>query len=148
MATADRKDPYRAFNFKLEIDGITRAGFRECSGLDATTDPVDYREGTDKGRIVRKLSGLNKHSNITLKFGTTDDHSLWDWHKLAIDGKSDQMRKNGSIVLMDETGDGEKVRWNFVQGWATKWTGPSFNATANDVAIETLEIVHEGLTKA
>ena len=148
MATGDRKDPYRGFNFKLEIDGITRAGFRECSGLDATTDPVDYREGIDKGNIARKLTGLNKHSNITLKWGVTDDHSLWDWRKLAIDGKSKEMRKHGSIVLIDETGDGEKVRWNFVNGWATKWTGPTFNATSNDVAIETLEIVHEGLAKA
>ena len=57
MATADRKDPYRAFNFKLEIDGITRAGFRECAGLDAGTDPVDYREGNEKGNIARKLTG-------------------------------------------------------------------------------------------
>jgi phage tail-like protein len=146
MATGDRKDPYRGFNFKVEIDGITRAGFRECSGLDAGTDAVDYREGVDKGNIARKLTGLNKHSNITLKGGVTDDHSLWDWRKTVIDGKT--QRKNGSIILVDETGDGEKVRWNFVNAWATKWTGPSFNATSNDVAIETLEIVHEGLTKA
>jgi phage tail-like protein len=146
MATADRKDPYRAFNFKLEIDGITRAGFRECAGLDAGTDPVDYREGNEKGNIARKLTGLNKHSNITLKYGVTDDHSLWDWRKTVIEGKA--QRKNGSIILVDEAGDKEAVRWNFINAWATKWTGPSFNATANDVAIETLEIVHEGLTKA
>jgi phage tail-like protein len=141
-----RKDPYRAFNFKLEIDGITRAGFRECSGLDAKTAPVDYREGIDKGNIARKLTGLNTHSNITLKWGATDDHSLWDWRKTVIDGKT--QRKNGSIILVDETGDGEKARWNFKEGWAATWTGPSLNATSNDVAIETLEIVHEGLTKA
>jgi phage tail-like protein len=56
-------------------------------------------------------------------------------------------RKNGSIVLLDTTG-AEKLRWNFVEGWPTKWTGPTFNATSNDVAIETLEIAHEGLEKA
>ena len=145
MATADRKDPLRAFNFRLEIDGITRAGFRECSGLDAGTDAVDYREGNEKGNVVRKLSGLNKYSNITLKWGVTDDHTLWDWRKTVIDGKI--QRKNGSIILMDETCDGEKVRWNFVNAWPTKWNGPSLNATSNDVAIETLEIVTEGLTK-
>jgi len=59
----------------------------------------------------------------------------------------ENVRKNGSIVLMDETGE-EKLRWNFVNGWPTKWTGPSFNATSNEIAVETLEIVHEGLTKA
>jgi phage tail-like protein len=135
----------RAFNFKLEMDGVTKAGFRECSGLDASTDPVDYREGQEKGNIARKLTGLNKHANIVLKRGVTDDHSLWDWRKKVIDGKTD--RQHGSIVLCDETGE-EKVRWSFVEGWPTKWTGPSFNATSNEVAIESLEIVHEGLTKA
>jgi phage tail-like protein len=80
-----------------------------------------------------------------LKRGVTDDHSLWDWRKKVIEGKTD--RQHGSIVLCDEAGD-EKVRWNFVEGWPTKWTGPAFNATNNGVAIETLEIVHEGLTKA
>ncbi len=141
---ADRKDPLRAFNFKLEMDGVTKAGFQECSGLDASTDPVDYREGQEKGNIARKLTGLNKHANIVLKRGVTDDHSLWDWRKKVIDGKTD--RQHGSIVLCDETGE-EKVRWSFVEGWPTKWTGPTFNATNNAVAIESLEIVHEGLKK-
>jgi phage tail-like protein len=142
---ADRKDPFRGFNFKIEMDGVTKAGFRECSGLDASTDAVDYREGQEKGNIARKLTGLNKHANIVLKRGVTDDHSLWDWRKKVIEGKTD--RQHGSIVLCDEAGE-EKVRWNFVEGWPLKWTGPTFNATSNDVAIETLEIVHEGLTKA
>lgn len=145
MATGDRKDPYRGYNFKLEIDGINQAGFRECAGLDATSDPIDYREGTDKVYTNRKLAGQTKYSNITLKWGITDDHSLFDWRKKTIDGKTE--RKNGSIVLMNESGE-EKIRWNFVDGWPTKWTGPSFNATANEVAIETLEIVHEGVTQA
>jgi phage tail-like protein len=147
MPTGDRKDPFRGYNFKLEIDGISRNGFRECSGLDASTDSVDYREGTEKGNIARKLSGLNKYSNITLKGGITDDHSLWDWRKQVIEGKMSNVRKNGSIVLMNEAGE-EQLRWNFVNGWPTKWTGPSFNATASEIAVETLEIVHEGVTKA
>jgi len=145
MPTGDRQDPYRVYNFKLEIDGITRAGFRECSGLDSSQDPIDYREGNEKPRLVRKLPGLVKHSNITLKWGITDDASLWEWRKKAMDGKVE--RKNGSIILLDDTGT-EKLRWNFREGWPTKWTGPTFNATGNEVAIETLEIVHEGLEKA
>ncbi|MFP5284183.1 MAG: phage tail protein [Thermoanaerobaculia bacterium] len=141
MATGDRKDPFRSFNFAVEIDGIARAGFRECSGLDASSDPIDHREGTE-GPTARKLPGLVKYSNITLKWGMTDDHELWDWRKKAMTGKVE--RKNGSIVLLDDTG-AEKMRWNFREGWPTKWTGPSFNATGNEVAIETLEIAHEGL---
>jgi phage tail-like protein len=141
--TGKRVDPYRGYNFKLEIDGIHQAGFRECSGLDATSDPIEYREGTDKPYTPKKLWGLTKYSNITLKWGITDEHSLWDWRKKVIDGNPE--RKNGSIVLMSTDGE-EKVRWNFVNAWPNKWTGPSFNATANEVAIETLEIAHEGIT--
>jgi phage tail-like protein len=144
MATGQRRDPYRVYNFIVEIDGISRAAFRECSGLDSSSDPIDYREGTD-GRTMRKLPGLVKHANITLKWGTTDDGSLWDWHRSVVDGTVE--RKNGSIVLLDDTG-AEKLRWNFVDGWPTKWLGPSLNATGNEVAIESLEIVHEGLVKA
>jgi phage tail-like protein len=144
MATGERKDPYRAYNFLVEIDGITRAGFRECSGLDSTQDPIDYREGGEAIH-VRKLPGLVKYSNISLKRGITDDAEMWEWRKKAMDGKVE--RKNGSIILLDDTG-AEKLRWNFVEGWPTKWTGPTFNATGNEVAIETLEIVHEGVTKA
>lgn len=141
MATGDRRDPFRSFNFRVELDGITRAGFRECSGLDASQDPIEYREGTE-GLTARKLPGLNKYSNITLKWGMTDDTEMWDWRKKAITGKVE--RKNGSIVLLDEAGE-EKLRWNFREAWPTKWTGPSFNATGNEVAIESLEITHEGL---
>jgi len=147
MPTGDRKDPFRGYNFKVEIDGITRAGFRECSGLDATSDPIAYREGNEKVYTSRMLQGQVKYSPIVLKGGITDDHSLWDWRKKVIDGKGAGERKNGSIVLMDEGGE-EKLRWNFVNGWPTKWSGPSFNATANEVAVESIEIVHEGVSKA
>jgi phage tail-like protein len=144
MATGTRVDPYRGFNFLVEIDGITQAGFQEVSGLDASTDPVDYREGTDPNH-VRKLTGLNKYSPITLKRGITDSDELWKWRQTVIDGKAE--RKNGSIVLRDETG-AEKIRWNFANGWPTKWTGPAFNSTSTAVALETLEIAHEEVTKA
>jgi phage tail-like protein len=145
MPTGERTDPYRGYNFLLEFDNITRAGFRECSGLDSTQDPIEYREGNEKPLTARKLPGLVKYSNITLKWGITDDAQLWDWRKKAADGNVE--RQNLSIILLDDTGE-EKVRWNIRDGWPTKWTGPSFNATGNEVAVETLEIAHEGVEKA
>ncbi len=144
MATGVRKDPLKGYNFLVEIDGITRAGFRECSGLDSAQDPIEYREGNEKFLTVRKLTGLVKYSNISLKYGITDDQELWEWRTKAVDGTVE--RKNGSIVLLDDVGE-EKMRWNFREAWPTKWTGASFNATANEVAIETLEIAHEGVAK-
>lgn len=137
-------DPYRAYNFKVETGGVIRAGFRECSGLDSTQDPIEYREGVGDELTARKLPGLNKYSNISLKAGITDDATLWEWRKKAMDGEVERL--NGSIILMDDVGD-EKARWNFTRGWPTKWTGPSLNATGNEVAVETLEIAHEGIKK-
>jgi phage tail-like protein len=139
-----RVDPYRGFNFLVEIDGITQAGFQEVGGLDASTDAVDYREGADPNH-VRKLTGLNKYSAITLKRGVTDSDELWRWRKSVIDGRTE--RKNGSIILLDESGV-EKIRWNFANAWPSKWTGPSFNATSTAVAVETLEITHEEVARA
>jgi phage tail-like protein len=139
-----RTDPYRGFNFLVEIDGITQAGFQECSGLDATTDVVDYREGGDPNH-ARKLTGLNKFSPVTLKRGITDSDELWKWRQTVLDGKT--VRKNGSIILLNEAG-AEKLRWNFSDAWPSKWTGPSLNSTATAVAVETLELTHEELRKA
>ena len=144
MATGQRVDPYRGFNFLVEIDGITQAGFQEVSGLDSSTDSVDYREGSDPNH-VRKLTGLNKVSAITLKRGITDSDELWKWRLTVIEGKAE--RRNGSIILLDSTGR-EKLRWNFVNAWPSKWTGPALNSTSTAVAVETLEITHEELTKA
>jgi phage tail-like protein len=137
-------DPFRGFNFLVEIDGITEAGFQECSGLDTSTASQDYREGTDANH-VRKLPGLNTYSNLTLKRGITDSNTLWNWRQTVIDGQAE--RKNISIVLLDEARN-EKWRWNVSRAWPSKWTGPTFNATSNDVAIESLEITHEEVVKA
>jgi phage tail-like protein len=144
MATGQRVDPYRGFNFLVEIDGITQAGFQEVDSLDSSTDPIEYREGADPNH-ARKLPGLNKYSAITLKRGITDSDELWKWRATVVSGK--MVRKNGSIILRDDSGQ-EKIRWNFLNGWPSKWTGPALNATNSAVAIESLEITHEELVKA
>jgi phage tail-like protein len=138
-----KPDPYRNFNFLVEIDGITQAGFQECSGLDSSTGSIDYREGND-GRQQRKVPGLNTFSPISLKRGITDSDELWKWRKTVADGKAE--RRNGSVVLLDEKGDA-KIRWSFRNAWPSKWTGPAFNASGNAIAIESLEITHEELVR-
>jgi phage tail-like protein len=140
MASA-RNDPYGAFNFIVEIDGIAVAGFSECSGLNAETAVIEYREGNEPMR-VRKLAGLTKFTAITLKRGITGNRDLWNWYKNVSNGVTD--RRNGSIVLLGN--DRSPVaRWNFIDGWPCKWEGPHLKAKGNEVAIETLEIEHEGL---
>lgn len=143
MATAEIKDPYVNFNFLVEIDGIARAAFHEASGFDSTIDVIEHREG-GQNTTTYKVPGLTKHGNITLKWGLTDDKSLDDWHQQAVDG--DIVRKNGSIVVLNRKGE-EVARWNFTRAWPTKYTLPNFNAEGNDIAIQTLELAHEGLKR-
>lgn len=142
--TGQRVDPYSNFNFLVEIDGITRAAFHEVSGFDSTIDVIEHREGGEN-TTVRKLPGMTKHSNIVLKWGLADDTDLYNWHRDAVNGKV--QRRNGSIVLLDRQGQ-ERMRWNFVNAWPSKWDGPDFNAEGNDIAIETLELAHEGVSRA
>ncbi|HEU0139790.1 MAG: phage tail protein [Bryobacteraceae bacterium] len=144
--TGQRVDPYGSFDFLVEIDGIARAAFSEASGFDSSIDVVEYREGGDIP-TMRKLPAKTKYSNITLKWGSTNDRELYDWHMQWIKGDPAATRRNGSIVMLDRGGQ-EVARWNFVNAWPMKWTGPSFNAKNNDVAIETLELAHEGIERA
>ena len=111
-----RTDPYRNFRFRVEIQGITQAGFSEVTGFDSTVDPIDYREGKDP-TYVRKLTGLTKYGPITLKWGVTDSLELHDWHQRIVDGKID--RKSISIVVIDEAGK-DKARWNISEAWPSK----------------------------
>jgi phage tail-like protein len=143
MATGVRNDPYRSFNFQLLIDGIPLGGFSEASGLTAEGDAVDYREGTDMQSNVRKLVGLRKYANITLKRGYTQDKSLWTWHMAIVNGTPD--RRNVTIVLMNEAHQ-PVLRWHVENAWVNKIEGPSFKAAGNEIAMESVEIVHEGLT--
>lgn len=137
MATGDRIDPYRGYNFVLEIDDTSVAGFSEVGGLSFDREPVDYREGTDVPLHPRKLMGLAKFANITCKRGFTQDEQLWDWYKNVLNGQDD--RRDGAIVLRDEEHN-DVLRWEFQDGWMCKWEGPAFNATSNDVVIESCEI--------
>jgi phage tail-like protein len=144
MAPPQREDPYKAFNFLVEIDGIARAGFSEVSGLESETQVIEYRAGGESN-TVRKLPGLTKYANIVLRRGVTQDAELWNWRKTVEEGRVD--RRNGSITVRDDDGT-EVVRWNFFNGWISKWHGPDLNARANEVAIETIEIAHERLERA
>ncbi len=141
MPTGARNDPYASFNFTVEIDGVTTAGFSEVSGLDTETDIINYRTGDHENTMV-KLPGLKKFPNIVCKRGYTKDTALWDWRKKVMDGKTE--RKSGAIVLHDESNQAV-LRWSFKEAWPSKLSGPSLNAKNNEVAIETLEIAHEGL---
>ncbi len=142
---AERTDPYRNYRFRVEIEKIQVASFAEATIPDSTTDPVEYREGTDQPH-QRKLSGLNKYGNITLKKGLTDSMDLYNWRKSVEDKGAKGARQTISLVLIDEEGN-DKSRWDIENAWPTKYSPSGFSAKANEVVIETLEIVHEGIKR-
>lgn len=142
-----RDDPYSAQNFRVTINGILddgqaiRGAFAEVSGLDIEITPIEYRNGAED-ITVRKVPGLKKFSNIVLKRGITGDITLWNWAKTVMEGRA--QRADGTITLLDESRQPVLV-WRFRRAFPVKLTGPSLNARGNEIAIETLEICHEGL---
>jgi phage tail-like protein len=143
MATDSRNDPFRGFNFRVEIEGIPVAAFSEVSGLTADRDVVEYRVGTHPENSVTKLAGMSKFTNIMFKKGYVRDDTLWLWYQRIHNGAAE--RHSGSVVLMNEA-HRDVMRWNFEQAWITKIEGPGLNASNNEVAVESMEMCHEGLT--
>lgn len=140
---ADRRDPFRVFNFRLEIDDIPVAAFSEVSGLQSDGDAADYRTGMDIPLTNRRIPGLRKFGPISLKRGMTKDATLWDWYRNIVNGKAD--RRNGSVILMDEERQ-DVLRWNFESGWPNKIAASELKASGNEVAIESIEIIVENIT--
>ncbi|OLB75216.1 MAG: phage tail protein [Actinobacteria bacterium 13_2_20CM_2_71_6] len=138
--------PYPAYNYRVSVTNIdsgetVSGSFSEVSGLMVEVTPIEYRAGT-YDTTVRKIRGLRKVSNITLKRGISGHIGFWNWILAGIDG--DAQRQEGYIALLNED-RAEVMRWTFKQAWPTKYTGPSLNAKNNEIAIETLEIAVEDL---
>lgn len=143
MTTGIRQNPYKSFRFRVEIDGITAARTSEVSGLQVETDVELYEEG-GVNDFVHQLPKKTKYPRLVLKRGITDVDDLWKWYQDVVSGGF--TRKNGSIILMDVTGE-DKWRWNFVQAYPVKWSGPELKADSNTVAFESVELVHQGIQK-
>ncbi len=134
---------YGRFRFKVEIDGMEAGGFSEVTGFDASIDVMEYREG-DMVQTPMKMPGLKKYGNITLRKGLADTMVLYEWINAGIEGEV--QRKTLTITLLDQT-ENPVASWQIINAWPVKYTGPDFNATSSEVAVETLEVAHEGMTR-
>ena len=136
-------DPEGNFVFALEIDSVQVANFLECSGLKTSTEVFEIEEGGNN-QFTHKLPGRSKWENLVLKYGVTSDISLLSWRNEVLAGQF-EARRSGAVLMMSVAG---KVirRYSFQNAWPVSWEGPSFNASSAELAIETLEIAHEGLT--
>ncbi|MBI5259401.1 MAG: phage tail protein [Burkholderiales bacterium] len=140
---ATRINPLRNFNFDVNFLGLGSIAFSEVSGIAVDGDVVEYREGNERFNNVRKLAGLRKYGNLTMRRGYTPDDRLWQWYARIANGADE--RYNGSIVLLNEARR-PVMRWNFVNAWISKIDGPMLKAAGNEIAIEAMDVVHEGLT--
>jgi phage tail-like protein len=136
-------DPFSSQRFQVEISGITVAQFREVGGLLSSIDVIEYRDGSEPN-VTHKIPGRIRYENVTLKRGLTADMELYNWHLKILNGEID--RRSFSVILLDAAGN-EVARWNFINAWPCKYSGPLLNAQSSEIAIETLEIAHEGMQR-
>ena len=135
-------DPYRAFRFTVQIDGIENGGFQSVSGLERTSKIEPYREGGNN-HFEHQLITQTTYPALTLKKGLVDT-SLWDWHRDVIRGTI--VRHNITVTLRDDANN-DVWSWICEKAFPSKWTGAELDATANAVATESIEFVHHGLTR-
>lgn len=147
MAVGERKDPYLSFRFLVEIQGLIVGGFSEVTGIHVETEIEEIKEGGVNNH-VHKLPKTTKYPNIVLKRGLTDSDVLWKWQQLLVNGKFEKFKRmDGFIILLDREGN-EKWRWFFMDAYPVKWGGPDLKSDSSTLAVETLELAHNGIRKA
>jgi phage tail-like protein len=140
-------DPLVSFNFRLEIEGKLSGLFTEVSGIGSEHEIVEQKVVDKNGReFVQKVPGRLKWQDVTLKRGITDKMDIWEWRKLVEDGKMKDARTNCSIIMMDRNYE-DVARWNFMNAWPSKVSGPSVKSDSNEFGIEEVTIVHEGMVR-
>lgn len=136
-------DPYRVFNYLVEMNGVEIGGFSDVAGVELKVETDDVREG-GVNDFVHKIAKQSTYSNLTLKRGITDSTTLWDWCTRVVGGVVD--RRSLTVVLLDQQGN-DKWRWNFRDAFPVKWSVSELNGSSGTVAIESVEFAHHGMTK-
>lgn len=144
MAVGKRTDPYQAFRFLVEVEGLVVGGFSEVSGLQVELEVESYREGGRNGYVHALAGPVRYPAHLVLRHGITDADALWRWYRDTLRGAI--TRRNLSVILQDSAGT-EKRRWDFAQAYPVKWNGPDLRANSAEVALETLELAHAGLVE-
>ena len=144
VQTGTWMDPYRAYNFKLDIQGVTEGHFTECTGIRIEVQALRYREG-GTSQVVHRLPGPVEYGDVTLRYGLTASTELWTWFMTAVQGKVE--RRNVSILMLGADGVTEVLRWNLVNAWPSEWRGAPLDAMGREVAIESLTLVFETLER-
>jgi len=137
-------DPYRAYNFKLEIQGVTQGHFTRCEGLGIQVEAIKYREG-GLNQIVHRIPGRVEYDDVNLYYGLTSSIECWQWFMKAVEGKVE--RKNISIVMVDNDGSTRRMQWDLIDCWPAAWRGAPLDAMCNEIAVEYLTLVYGSLKR-
>jgi phage tail-like protein len=138
-----REDPLLGFQFRLDLSDSASGYFTECSGLGSENETMEQKVVSEGGQqVVLKIPGRLKWGDITLKRGITTDLKLWEWRAQVEKGDVTKARKSGSIVMFDANMK-DVARWDFINAWPSKISGPSLKADSNDIVLEELTLVHE-----
>ena len=138
-----REDPIVGFHFALDIQGAVKGYFTEVSGIGSETEIAEQKLVNEKGvQVVVKIPGRLKWGDITLKRGLTSNLEIWKWRQMVEDGDVKGARKNGSIIMFDQSLK-PVAQWDFKNAWPSKVSGPSPKSDSNELQVEELTIVHE-----
>jgi len=141
---ADWIDPYRNYNFKLDIQGVVAGHFSVVDGFGIKIESIDYREGGNN-QIVHRIPGRVQYGDVTLRYGLTKSRELWDWFMKGVHGTPE--RRNVSIVLLDSDASSEALRWNLVEAWVSEWRGAKLDALGKEMAIESVTLAFNTLNR-
>ena len=139
-----RNDPFRVFRFLVEIDAVQHGGFARVKGISRETKFEARREG-GVNDYEHKLATMTTYGNLVLERGLTDDYLL-SWHQDVVDGIVE--RRTVTIVVNDETGSRETLRWLVQGAYPVKWTGTDLDAASGGVLVESVELTHHGFRRA
>ena len=138
-----RNDPFSAFRFLVAFDDVSKGGFSSCSGLQMETEVQDFVEGGVNSHSWKFVT-RSKQTNLTLKRGIVNK-VLWDWYYDITVGK--MKFQNVTIAVLDSAGAQPVIEFQLLQAFPVKWIGPELDAAQNNLAVETLELAHQGLLR-
>ena len=145
--SSSRDAPYGNFRFRVEIDGITKAGFKEVEGLNVTVDVVEFREGSEPTTVIHLLPGLSHYGPLILRYGATDDaQEMWNWMEEVLEGDISSARRSMSVIILDSEGN-DVIRYNLSEAWPSGWSLGKLSSTGKSMAIEELVIQYEQLER-
>ncbi len=141
--------PFKKYNYRVEIDSIDVAAFSEVSGFDASVDVIEYREGTEAINSPRKMPGLTKYGNVTLKWGMTENLSFYEWVSGISSGTkaTAEDRVQDITIYLQDDAHNDIASWTLVNAWPCKYTAPDFNASSSEIAFESVELAFEEMRR-